>query len=38
MKEFRATLVPIVLDLMQQYQNDIDPENLQLILQKDAGE
>lgn len=37
-KEFRATLTPVVIEMVQAVQAPCDPENMAAILSKDAGE
>ena len=37
MKEFRTSLTPVVLKLMQEYQGPADQNDMQAILRKDAG-
>lgn len=37
-KEFRTSLTPVVLEMVQAVQNPCDPEDMVAILSKDAGE
>lgn len=37
-KEFRTSLTPVVLEMVQAIQNPCDPEDMVAILSKDAGE
>lgn len=37
-KEFRTSLTPVVLEMVQAIQNPCDPEDMVAILRKDAGE
>lgn len=37
MKEFRSSLSPVILKLMEEYQGIVDASNMNAILIKDAG-
>jgi len=36
-KEFRETLAPVIVDLVQQHLDPVDTSNLDMLLKKDAG-